>query len=115
MTSVYLSGEWMPSQRWNLRLGGWVTQSKAAFESLTLDLPEEVVAIGDYDFSQVHTYSDLEYLEYEVSLRGEYGIGSSSSLYGRVAYYDLTDDEPWVYGDVGGSVLRTEVGLSSTF
>lgn len=82
---------------------------------MSLELPDHTVHIGDYDFSQVHTYSDLDYTEYEISLYGDREITRDASAYVGVAYYDLTDDQPYVYGDVGGSVLRTEAGVGFTF
>ena len=98
-----------------MSLGGALTQSEGAFDRIEVVLPGEVVAIGDYDFTSVHTYSDLDYTQTEITSRVTRAIRTGSSVWVEAAWYDLADDEPWVYGDVGGSVLVTAAGLTHTF
>lgn len=98
-----------------MSLGGAVTQSEGSFDRVEVELPEEVVAIADYDFTEMHTYSDLETTQLEITSRVTRRIREASSVWVEAAWYDLTDDQPWVYGDTDGSVLVTAAGLTHTF
>jgi len=113
--SFWVNAEAAPAAGWTVSLGGAVTQSEGEFDRVEVELPEEVVAIADYDFTEIHTYSDLSTTQLEITSRVTRRIREASSVWVEAAWYDLTDDQPWVYGDTDGSVLVTAAGLTHTF
>ncbi len=113
--SVYLSGNVYPSDRLTLSVSGTYTIAKGEFDPLELALPEEILEHGDYDFSEVHAYSDLEYNLLEVSGRGTLMFTERASLYAGGTYYGLADEKPYAYGDLDGSVLLVETGIQVGF
>ena len=98
-----------------MSLGGVYTASRAEYESVSLDLPEETVAIADYDFSRIHQYSKLSFDQYEIHARVDRVITEDASIYLRLAYYDLLDNSPYVYGDQEGQVLFSQAGFKVEF
>jgi len=68
----------------------------------------------DYDFSAVHTYSDLEYTELRASVGVNFGLTDAIGLFGAFTYYDLQDDEPYLQ-DATGSVEIVSGGLTWSF
>jgi hypothetical protein len=115
VSSVFLQSAFYPTDRWELSLDGVYTVSKGEYESVTLELPEETVPIGDYDFSQVHTYSRLDFDQFEIHGRGDYTFTSKASLYVGVSFFELLDQAPYVYGDQDGKVLFTQAGFRVKF
>jgi hypothetical protein len=113
--SLYVSGSIYPDERWTLSFNGSYTMAKAEFSPIDLDLPETTLAHGEYDWSDVNTYSDLEYNVLEVSARGSHMIADDSSVYLGVGLSDLSDDQPYVYGDLSGSVIFVESGIQVGF
>jgi predicted porin len=101
--------------RWGLSAGVIYTQSKASYESIKLELPEETIEHADYDWSQVHTFSDLEYKYTEANAKVDFEFSRAADVYLGVQYFDLMDDQPYVYGDVTGSVLFTQAGVRVKF
>lgn len=80
-----------------------------------MELPEETVDIGDYDFSGIPEYSDLEYRQFELSSRAERRFSEDASAFVGVGWYDLRDDAPYTYGDMSGSVVYTHAGIETRF
>ncbi len=56
-----------------------------------------------YDFSRTHTFSDLNTMFQEISLKAKYLFNSRSHVTGGYRYLDYEDDAPYLY-DTSGSV-----------
>jgi len=80
-----------------------------------MELPEEVVEVGDYDFSEVNEYSDLHFKQLEVWARGSREIARGAALYVGLGYYDFSDEEPYIYGDQSGDVTYLQSGVEFVF
>ncbi len=89
--------------------------SEASFDPIQLELPEQTVAIADYDFSGIPEYSDLELTQLEISGRATRDISEHTSFYVGAAYYDLDDEASYVYGDMSGSATYVYSGLRIQF
>lgn len=113
--AIFVTGDFYPDDKWELSFHGSYTATEGSFEAIDVSLPEEMLDIGDYDYSETHTYSDLDFNQLELSLKGERRISSKTSLYLGIAYYDFADEAPYAYGDQSGSVLYTHSGLRVLF
>ena len=107
----------LATQKLNLTLGGSFINSKGSMDVTDMtEVPDEVydnVASADYDYTPIIDYSDLAYTQYNLSFGGEYKITERISFTADVIYYDLTDDEGYVYGIETGSlyIIRTGVRI----
>jgi hypothetical protein len=110
-----VKGDFQPNEKLAIALGATYTISDGEFESIMTELPEEVVDIGDYDFSQVHTLSDLEYRQLEASVKADRQISDRASFYVGVSLFELLDEAPYVYGDLDGRVIYTHSGFRIGF
>jgi hypothetical protein len=115
ITAFHLTGEIRPDDRWTLSLGATVTLSEASFAAPEVELPDETVAIGDYDFSGIPDYSDLDLREITLSSRVSRRFSESASAFVGGGWYDLVDDAPYTYGDMSGTVLYTSAGIETRF
>ncbi len=115
MGTFYLNGEFFLAEGWLLSVEGVYTTTEASFDEIHVSLPEETVHKADYDFSRVYTYSDLDFAQFELSGRVTREISRKASVYLGVGYYDLEDEAAYVYGDMTGSVLATQSGVSVRF
>ena len=115
INSVFVQADLVPDDYWALSFGCVYTTSKGSYEAVMLELPDEVVDHADYDFSAVHTYSDLDFKQLEVTGRADREVSENVSLYLGVSYFDLQDGEPYVYGDQDGNVLFTQAGFKTRF
>lgn len=113
--TLYLNGEFLVADGWTMSIDGAYTATEASFDPLEVETPEETVAKADYDYSEINSYSDLKFAQFEVSSRVTRRISERASAYVGVGYFDLTDDAPYVYGDVTGSVLYTQSGVQVRF
>jgi hypothetical protein len=68
----------------------------------------------DYDFTEVHDYSNLEYDELRITLGANYEVLPSVKLFGAVALYDLDDNEPYLQNTTG-SVTVVSGGITWMF
>ena len=107
-----------PERSLSFSLEGSYLQSEASFDPIQMpQVPAEVtneIVAGDYDYSIVNQYSDLSYGWLTLSLGAEYKLSPNVSLTADADYYDLVDDEPYVYGVESGSfyVIRTGFRIS---
>lgn len=82
------------------------------------DVPAEVtnnIAPANYDYSSINQYSDLAYTQYNLSLGTEYKISERVSFTADAVYFDLTDDEGYVYGTETGSLYIIRSGFRIGF
>lgn len=69
--------------------------------------PTAPVSFSDFDFSEVHEYSHLEYTELRTTLGIRYLLWRNLSFYGAVSYFDLDDDNPYLQDATGDLTLVT--------
>jgi hypothetical protein len=120
ITSVYLNADFHPVEEWMLTLGGTYTMSKASFGAVDMELPEDFdpetdLPHADYDYSTVNEYSDLEFSQIDLYAKGSREITENASVYLGVGYFDLADDQPYVFGDQTGSVIYVTSGVYAQF
>jgi hypothetical protein len=115
ITAFFLTGEVTPNEDWSLSAQGTVTRSKGSFASPVVELPEETVAIGDYDYTEIPAYSRLDFRQIELTCEATRRISSGASAFVGAGWYDLIDDAAWVYGDMSGTVLYTRAGIETRF
>jgi len=89
--------------------------TKGSFDPFELGELEEAPAHWDNDFSKFGEFSDLEYTQIEFTLGGTYALMPTTALQASVSWMDLTDDQPYVYGDLSGSLLFTRLGMRMRF
>lgn len=93
-----------PSERWDLGLHLVWTASEAGLDPF--DLPaDDYVAITPptvFDFSQTHTFSDLDTTRVDGELSAKYHFSDTFRLYGAWRYADFSDDAPYLE-DTSGS------------
>jgi len=109
----------LASEKLNLTLDGNLIDSKGSLKMGRMtEVPQEVtdnIAAADYDFSSINQYSDLTYTQFNVSVGAEYMLSPRISLTADAAYYDLTDDQGYVYGIQTGSLYIIRSGLRIGF
>jgi hypothetical protein len=88
------------------------TVAEGSFESISMTLPDEVLEHGDYDYSQVYTYSDIDQNYYQLGLGGTYAFAQSAGLFADLTYIDFSDDQVWVYGDQSSDWYQIVVGVN---
>ena len=111
----------------------WV-DSQAGFRSLTttasadapMDLfpggelpgpgedPGSPLHFADYDLSHINEYSDLSFTEIRASTGIRHQLTRFMDIYGNVAIYDLSDNDPYRQ-DASGRVELYTAGLYWTF
>ena len=68
----------------------------------------------DYDFSEVHEYSELEYTEIRATAGLRYKLNEKLGVFASASLYDVDDDNPYLQ-DATGSVSIYRGGLSWSF
>lgn len=107
-----------PAAGLSFSLQGNYLKSEASFDPVLMPQVDTLVtnqiAAGDYDYSSVDQYSDLSYEWFTLSLGAEYKLSPQVSLTVDADYYDLADDQPYVYGVESGSfyIIRTGFRIS---
>jgi len=105
----------MPFDKLTVAIGGSYSISTAEFDPVIMpDPPSEVldeIIAGNYDYSKVHTYSDLSYKQLAGSMKLDYRFSPRISWRGEIQYSKFDDDNGYVYGNETGSVyfIRTSV------
>ena len=66
-------------------------------------------------FGEMHEYSNLDYQLIGVSLGFEYRFLDNTTWTVDGQFYDLTDNEGWVYGDESGSMFMIRSGIKIDF
>jgi hypothetical protein len=79
--------------------------------TVTDQLILDTIAQSYYDYSMIHTYSDLSYGLLNLSLGLEYELSKSTAFLLDVRYYDLKGYQSYVYGDESGSFYTIRVGF----
>ncbi len=109
---LFVNLEFYPVKNLDLHLNGNYTMAEGSFSSINMVLPHEVVHHGDYDYSEIHTYSDLDQSYFEIDAGGNVALSENLGLYANVKYMDYTDDQPYVYGDYSGDWFDFSLGAT---
>jgi len=105
------------SPKLKFHVNGNYTMSEAAFDQFNMpetenrDLAEEYIHHSDYDYSNLHTYSDLEYGFMNLNFDAEFKIKDNLSWTVGMNYYDLDDKTGFVFGDESGSYYVVKTGF----
>lgn len=101
------------------------TGAKGRFDPFDLPTPDitdvdaniypDADSTADYDFSSINNYSDLDYSTWEATFGANYQLDRLAAIYGAVNVLDLADDQPYVYGDLSGSLVTYSAGMSVKF
>ncbi|HHM23699.1 MAG TPA: hypothetical protein ENJ23_01505 [Bacteroidetes bacterium] len=73
----------------------------------------QAIEIADYNYGNMHDYSNLDYGLLHLTAAAEYALTSNVALTVDLNYYDLKDNQGWVYGVESGTfyVIRTGIRL----
>lgn len=106
------------SQAFRFSLDGSWTRSEGGFSSwgvLDSPIPEEEVTNHDLDFTTTNTYSDLDFTMLELTYGMSFLVDPGTRLYTAVTTMELTDDQPYVYGDQDGDITIYSAGMTVGF
>lgn len=103
-----------------MNLNGTFSHSEAAFDPIDMPVTperlaaEELIHAAQYDYSVVSTYSDLDYDYLNLRIGAEYSFSSAFGFTFDIDYYDLSDNQGYIYGVESGSfyVIRTGFRIS---
>jgi hypothetical protein len=109
----------LPLDKLTIAIGGSYSISKAEFDPVIMpDPPSEVldeIIAGDYDYSMIHTYSDLSYKHLTGTAKLNYTFSPRVSWRGELLYSKFDDDNGYVYGDETGSLYFIRTGIQYGF
>lgn len=98
-----------PMEKLNLTLSGTYTDSESGMDRLQdySALCEKLAGMGayNYDLSTVHTYSELNIAQTDISLQASYQLDENLSLGCGFTYLEYDDDEPYLYDGTGEAYL----------
>ncbi len=119
---LYANLVWQATKKLELTFNASYTDTKAGFDTMYMsgNIDSLVPAPGHtlseyYDYSTVNTFSDLDYETYEFSVKTDYQFTDIMAGYSELAYSDVNDNEPYVYGDYDGSWFLIHAGLRFIF
>ena len=106
-------------------LEGVYTGSTGSFDPFELPTPDvtdpdaniypDEDSTADFDFSGINEYSDLDYSTFELTVGTNFKLDNTASVYGAVNVMDMTDDQPYVYGDLSGALVTYSAGMTMKF
>jgi len=105
-----------PSKAFKLNLGVAYTKSEAALDPFELPA-DDYVAITpttSYDFSQTHTYSNLDTTRLDAHVTAKYKFSDTFWTKARYRRADYQDDAPYLY-DTSGTIDFFSAYLGFTF
>jgi hypothetical protein len=106
------------SEKFSFFMDGSLTQSKGGFDSwgvLGTTIPAEHDTNHDLDYTATNTYSDLDFTMFEFTYGMTFLVDNKTKLYTAVTTMDLTDDQPYVYGDQDGDITVYSAGMTVGF
>jgi hypothetical protein len=103
------------SEKFKFYLDGTYTRSEGSFTSFGELEADDQVANQDLDFSETDEYSDLDFTLLELIYGVSFQVDTNARLYSSVTYMELTDDQPYVYGDQDGKVTFYSAGMTVGF
>jgi hypothetical protein len=69
----------------------------------------------DYNFDQMHEYSNIDFTLWQLELGGEYKISPVWRITASAGVADLADSQPYVYGDESGTIYVVRAGARMGF
>lgn len=112
---LFFTASLNPSEKFSFFMDGSWTHSEGAMDSWGVLEAEEQIVNQDLDYSATNTYSDLDYSLLELTYGMTFLVDSRTKLYTAVTYMELTDDQPYVYGDQDGDVTVYSAGMTMGF
>lgn len=95
--------------------GANYSKSEAAFDPIQMPgVSQEVldaIEAGYYDYSMINNYSDLDYAYTQLNLGTEYRFSKGVAFTLDVDYYNLDDNQGWVFGNETGSFYIVRTGF----
>lgn len=102
----------MVNEKLNLSFTGTYTNSTAEMDQIHFSSTD--LANYDFDLSTVHTYSDLDVAQTDLSVAANYQIDDNISVGCGFTYLRYDDDEPYL-DDGTGEAYITNVSVSYLF
>jgi hypothetical protein len=105
-----------PAAHWRFHAQGNVLKTTAEYDPPEMpSVSEEVleaIEAGDYDFSGIWEYSNLDYEQLDLSVHGSYQVSPRVRFELGATYRDLTDNTGYVYGVESGSLWIVRGGVN---
>lgn len=108
---VFFNAMLNASERFKFYMDGAITKSTGSFGSLGVLEAEETVSNTDLDYTATNGYSDLDFTLFELTYGASFLVADDARLYTSVTTMDLTDDQPYVYGDQDGKLTVYSAGM----
>jgi long-subunit fatty acid transport protein len=106
---------YQPTQVVTLNLRGNFVKAQAAFDPVIMPgVSQEIldqIEAADYDYSGIYEYSNFDYDQFDVTLGGSYQINPRLRFDAGMSYYDLKDNQGYVYGVESGSLWIVRAGF----
>ncbi len=117
--NIYVMASYYPTEK--LKTVGTVVYNKSTGAYDPVDMPDvEPLLDGnldhmDYNFDEMHQYSELDYAMYQLSLGFEYRVSDTWWVSLNGDYAKLDDKKGYVYGTETGSYYMVRTGARVTF
>ncbi|MBU0741099.1 MAG: hypothetical protein KJ698_13760 [Actinobacteria bacterium] len=112
---VFFNAMLNASEQFHFYMDVAYTRSEGSFTSFGVLGADQTVVNQDLDYSMVNEYSDLDFSMFELTYGVSFRVDTNARLYSSVTYMDLTDDQPYVYGDQDGSITYYSAGMTVGF
>lgn len=122
---AFLNFDWYVSETVKLYLEGQYTKATFGFDPFELPepnipdtspiSPDNPHPISDYDYSKIGAYSDLDYSQVNTTVGANWTVARNRTIYGYVTVMDAMDDQPYVYGDMSGTLVLYAGGMTVNF
>lgn len=114
---LYFNATLDASEKFKFYMDSTYTKSEGSFTSFGVLAPSPEGGVGnqDLDYTETNAYSDLDFSLLELIYGVSFQVDTNARLYSSVTYMDLTDDQPYVYGDQDGSVTFYSAGMTVGF
>lgn len=113
---VFFNAMLNASERFRFYMDGAYTKSEGSFSDLgVLEAPGGTAPNQDLDYSLTNGYSDLDFTLFELTYGMSFLVDEGTRLYTSVTTMDLTDDQPYTYGDQDGNITVYSAGMTVGF
>lgn len=113
--NLYLSITGLATEK--LRISSSLVYNKSTGEYQQVDMPDVTDRLNgalshqNFEFDEMHEYSNLDYTMLQFSLGLEYALSSDLTFTIDGDYADMTDDAGYVYGIESGSIFMVRTGF----
>lgn len=105
----------MPIENVTLSSSGYVAKNVASLDPVVMPIPEESVEHLDYTFTEMDSYSDLNYLTYNINAGMTYTFRPGLTWMVEANFYGIDDRLGYVYGNESGTLLVVRSGVKIDF